>query len=63
MKPNEGTVDRALRVLAGLILLALTFNGTLGAWGWLGIVPVITGAVGYCPLYAVLGIRTCPTKG
>ena len=62
MKMNEGTVDRALRVAAGLGLIALTLTGRIGAWGWVGVVPVLTGLVGYCPLYTVLGINTCPRR-
>jgi O-antigen ligase len=59
MKTNEGRFDRALRVIAGLALVALAATGTVGAWGWLGIVPVLTGLLGWCPLYTVLGINTC----
>ncbi|MFT7771738.1 DUF2892 domain-containing protein [Roseateles sp.] len=59
MKANEGTVDRGLRVVAGLALIALAATGTVGAWGWIGVVPLLTGIVGWCPLYAVLGINTC----
>lgn len=59
MKANEGTVDRSLRVAAGLALIALAASGTVGAWGWIGVVPLLTGAVGWCPLYTVLGINTC----
>jgi hypothetical protein len=62
MKANENTVDRVLRIALGLILLGLTLSGTIGVWGWLGIVPLATGAIGWCPLYAVLGISTCPLK-
>jgi hypothetical protein len=62
MKTNEGTIDRALRMAAGLLLLALMFTGTIGVWGWIGVVPVLTGAIGFCPLYTVLGINTCPMK-
>ena len=62
MPRNEGTIDRALRILAGLVLLALVFTGPQTAWGWIGLVPLVTGLVGYCPLYAVLGIRTCPLE-
>jgi hypothetical protein len=60
MKTNEGTIDRALRIAAGLLLLALMFTGTIGAWGWIGVVPLLTGAIGFCPLYTVLGLNTCP---
>ena len=62
MKTNEGTLDRALRVLAGLVLIALTLTGTIGAWGWIGVVPIATGLIGWCPAYTLLGINTCPMK-
>ena len=62
MKTNENSVDRALRIVLGLALLGLTISGTIGIWGWLGIVPLATGAIGWCPLYAVLGISTCPVR-
>jgi hypothetical protein len=60
MTKNEGTLDRTLRVVAGITLIALAWSGTIGAWGWIGLVPLVTGAVGVCPLYSMLGIRTCP---
>lgn len=59
MRVNEGTVDRGLRVLGGVALIALAATGTVGVWGWIGVVPLLTGAVGICPLYSVLGINTC----
>ena len=62
MKTNEGTLDRALRVALGLVLIGLAATGTVGAWGWIGVVPVLTGAIGWCPLYTVLGINTCPVR-
>jgi hypothetical protein len=62
MKTNEGTIDRALRVIAGLILVALAATGTVGVWGWIGIMPLLTGAIGFCPAYTILGINTCPMK-
>lgn len=62
MKTNEGTADRVLRVVAGLTLIALSVTGTVGAWGYIGIVPLLTGAIGFCPLYTVLGINTCATR-
>lgn len=57
---NEGSVDRIIRVMIGLLLLALTIIGPSTLLGLIGIVPLITGIVGYCPLYQMLGIRTCP---
>ena len=62
MKTNEGTLDRALRVLAGLVLIALALTGTIGAWGWIGIVPIATGLIGWCPAYTIFGINTCAMK-
>ena len=62
MKNSEGTIDRALRVIAGLVLIALTLTGTIGVWGWIGVVPVLTGLLGWCPVYTLLGLNTCPMK-
>ena len=62
MKTNEGTIDRALRVIAGLVLIALAATGTVGVWGWIGVVPLATGLIGWCPAYTLLGINTCPMK-
>jgi hypothetical protein len=62
MKTNEGMLDRALRIIAGLVLVALALTGTVGAWGWIGVVPIVTGALGWCPAYTLLGISTCPVK-
>jgi hypothetical protein len=59
MLKNEGTVDRALRVLFGIILLSLVFIGPETKWGYLGLIPLITGLVGICPVYSLLGIKTC----
>lgn len=60
MKMNEGNVDRALRVVVGVALLALAFVGPQTPWGYIGIVPLVTGLMGYCPLYSLLGVNTCP---
>jgi hypothetical protein len=57
---NEGPIDRIVRIAVGLALLALTFWGPSFAWGFIGIVPLLTGLVGSCPLYTLLGVRTCP---
>ncbi len=62
MKANVGGVDRTLRVVAGLVLIGLAATGTVGMWGWLGIVPLATGAIGWCPPYAILGFNTCAMK-
>ncbi|MFN3860560.1 MAG: DUF2892 domain-containing protein [Roseateles sp.] len=61
-KTNVGGVDRVLRILVGLVLLGLAITGTIGVWGYLGLVPLATGALGSCPLYSVLGFNTCPMK-
>lgn len=62
MKANEGKVDRALRIVAGLGLLSLVFIGPQTMWGLVGLVPLTTGAIGFCPLYKVFGLNTCPLK-
>jgi hypothetical protein len=62
MTKNEGTIDRALRVIAGLVLLSLVFIGPQTMWGLIGIVPLVTGLIGNCPLYSILGINTCSVK-
>jgi hypothetical protein len=62
MKVNMGGIDRILRIVVGLALIALTLMGTIGPWGWIGIVPVATAALGMCPLYSMLGMSTCPAK-
>lgn len=59
MKTNVGTLDRTVRIVAGLTLIGLALSGTIGAWGWLGLVPLATAASGFCPLYTVLGVNTC----
>ncbi len=59
---NDGKIDRALRVLLGLGLLSLVFVGPQTAWGWVGLVPLVTGAVGSCPVYSIFGINTCGVK-
>ena len=62
MKANVGGIDRILRIVAGIVLLALTLMGTIGAWGWIGIVPLATGLFRTCPLYSILGFSSCPVK-
>lgn len=62
MKKNVGGVERAIRVAAGVALIALAATGTVGVWGWLGVVPLATGLVGWCPPYALFGFSTCSVK-
>jgi membrane protein implicated in regulation of membrane protease activity len=62
MKSNVGGIDRILRIVVGLVLIGLTFTGTVGVWGWLGVVPLATGALGWCPPYAIFGWSTCKVK-
>ena len=63
MKTNEAILDRILRIALGVALLALVFVGLHTPWGWLGLVPLATGLLGFCPLYRMIGIATCrPAK-
>jgi len=62
MKPNVGGIDRIIRIVAGVVLVALAATNTVGWWGWLGLVPLATGLLGWCPPYAMLGISTCAVK-
>ena len=59
---NEHMIERAIRITLGLALLSLVFFGPRTAWGWVGIVPLVTGILGSCPLYTVLGISTCRVR-
>ena len=63
MKTNEGVIDRSLRVILGLVLIGLAATGTVGLWGYIGVIPLITGAIGMCPVYSLLGINSCPAPG
>lgn len=58
MTQNEGTTDRSLRIFVGIILIGLAVSGTT-ALGWIGLVPLLTGLFGWCPAYALFGIKTC----
>lgn len=62
MTKNMGMVDRALRSVVGVALVALAATGTIGLWGWIGVVPLATAAIGWCPAYAPFGISTCPSR-
>lgn len=59
---NEGNIDRILRVVAGLALISLVFVGPQTPWGWIGLILVITGLIGNCPVYSLLGLNTCGIK-
>lgn len=59
MNKNAGTLDRGFRVLAGLSLVELAYSGLIGSWGWFGLIPMLTGVIGLCPAYALLGLNTC----
>ena len=59
MPCNEGKTDRTLRIFAGLILISLVFVGPQTPWGWVGVVPLLTGLFGFCPAYTLQGINTC----
>lgn len=59
---NEGNLDRILRVVVGAAAISLVFVGPQSAWGWVGLVPLITGLAGSCPVYSLLGINTCGIK-
>jgi membrane protein implicated in regulation of membrane protease activity len=62
MTANVGGIDRIARIVLGLVLVGLAATGTVGWWGWLGIVPLATGAMGWCPPYAMFGFSTCSMK-
>lgn len=62
MNRNEGNLDRAVRAIAGIGLIGATLAGVIGTWGWIGAVPLLTAAIGWCPLYTVLGINTCGVR-
>lgn len=59
MRMNVGSIDRGIRIAIGMVLVSLTFIGPQSAWGFLGLIPLATGFVGWCPLYHVLGMDTC----
>ncbi len=61
MKVNVGTIDRTLRIGAGLVLIALAATGQVGWWGYLGLIPLASGVFRFCPAYPLLGINTCST--
>lgn len=62
MKTNVGGLDKTLRILVGLVLIVLAATGMIGVWGWIGVVPLLTGLLKTCPAYSLLGISTCKPK-
>jgi hypothetical protein len=61
MKANVGNIDRVIRIVIGLGLIGATLSGAIGAWGWLGLIPLATGVFRFCPAYLPFGFRTCKT--
>ncbi|WP_040727767.1 DUF2892 domain-containing protein [Thiomicrorhabdus sp. Kp2] len=57
---NVGTIDRLIRIIIGIALIALAYTEVVGAWGYIGIIPLATGLLRWCPLYTLLGVQTCP---
>ena len=61
-KTNVGSADRLFRIALGLLLIALVFVGPKTPWGWVGIIPLVTGLMRTCPLYSLIGVNTCKTR-
>jgi hypothetical protein len=59
MKANVGTIDRSFRIVVGLVLIGATLAGAMGPWGWIGIVPLLTGVFRFCRAYLPFGASTC----
>ena len=62
MNKNVGGIDKIIRILLGVVLIALTLTNVIGWWGWIAVVPLLTGLFSRCGLYSLLGINTCPLK-
>ena len=62
MKANVGGFDRILRIVVGIVLITLAATGTVGLWGWIGVVPLLTGLIRWCPVYPMLGMNSYPMK-
>ncbi len=62
MKTNVGGIDKILRIVVGIALIAMAALGVVGTWGWIGVVPLLTGLLGTCPAYSLLGMNTCLLK-
>ncbi|MEQ4540345.1 MAG: DUF2892 domain-containing protein [Billgrantia sp.] len=59
MKSNVGGIDKILRIVVGAVLIGLAITGVIGVWGWIGVLPLATGLINFCPAYQLLGINTC----
>ncbi len=59
---NVGGIDKWLRILVGIALVLMAATGTVGVWGWIGVVPLLTGVFGFCPAYKLFGFSSCPMK-
>ncbi|WP_110069294.1 MULTISPECIES: YgaP family membrane protein [Halomonas] len=62
MKSNVGGADKIARIVIGAVLIGLALTGVIGAWGWIGVLPLATGLLNFCPAYGLLGINTCKLK-
>lgn len=62
MKINVGGADRVLRIVAGFLLIGLTITGTIGVWGWVGVIVLATGIFSFCPVYSLMGVKTCKNE-
>jgi hypothetical protein len=62
MTKNVGGIDKIARFIVGVVLIALAATGSIGAWGWIGVVPLFTALIGWCPLYPLIGVSSCPLK-
>lgn len=62
MKVNVGGADRILRIVAGLVLIGLAITGTIGVWGWVGVIILATGVFSFCPAYSLIGVKTCKNE-
>jgi hypothetical protein len=62
MKTNVGGIDKILRIAVGIALIAMAYMNVVGVWGYIGVVPLLTGLIGWCPVYPMFGISSCPMK-
>jgi len=62
MKTNVGGIDKILRIAVGIALIVMAYMNVIGVWGYIGVVPLLTGLIGWCPVYPLLGISSCPMK-